>query len=156
MKYRVGGYVKLAKLWEKRKDEAIPYHKEYYRQKYESSNRYALEDVYIDITGNKQILKRPEMIRLIKDCKNGRIDCIATQTKAYLAADAREFCYLLKILWSFDFMVHIITEDEDYNINTVADIENQVKELKRMADKYISLNPTDFSEWKDKILKAIE
>ena len=32
-----------------------------------------LVGVYIDITGNKEIYKRPEMVHLLKDCKNGSI-----------------------------------------------------------------------------------
>ena len=28
---KVAGYVKLAKLWEKRKKDALPYHEQYYR-----------------------------------------------------------------------------------------------------------------------------
>ena len=28
--YRVGGYVKLAKLWERKREEAIQLHEEYY------------------------------------------------------------------------------------------------------------------------------
>ena len=29
-KYKVGGYVKLAKLWERSKDAAVAYHSSYY------------------------------------------------------------------------------------------------------------------------------
>lgn len=31
--YRVAGYVKLAKLWEKNKEVALSYHKRYYKEK---------------------------------------------------------------------------------------------------------------------------
>ena len=31
--YRVAGYVKLAKLWEKNKEAALSYHKRYYKEK---------------------------------------------------------------------------------------------------------------------------
>ena len=52
-KYKVAGYVKLAKLWEKNKDKAILYHEEYYLNKFFDSNNFELIDVYIDITGKK-------------------------------------------------------------------------------------------------------
>ena len=32
-KYKVGGYVKLAKLWERSKDAAVAYHSSYYAEK---------------------------------------------------------------------------------------------------------------------------
>ena len=42
IKYRVAGYVKLAKLWERSSEEAICYHHDYYRNKYENDERMQL------------------------------------------------------------------------------------------------------------------
>ena len=72
-KYKVGGYVKLAKLWERSKDAAVAYHSSYYAEKFRDDADKRLVGVYIDITGNKEIYKRPEMVHLLKDCKNGSI-----------------------------------------------------------------------------------
>ncbi|RKI39333.1 recombinase family protein [bacterium D16-51] len=149
-KKRVAGYVKLAKLWEKHREAAMPYHNQYYCEKYADSDRFELAGVYVDITGNKKICNRPEMMRLLKDCRDGKIDCIATQTKGYLAADTREFCYLFKLLREFNGGIDLVTEDEDYNIDTMQNAENQLQELVRMAEKYISPNPADFDGWKSK------
>jgi len=33
--YRVAGYVKLAKLWQRSKEQALEYHRNYYEQKYD-------------------------------------------------------------------------------------------------------------------------
>ena len=65
MDYKVAGYVKLAKLWEKKEDSAIAYHKKYYAAKFDGVDGYTLVDVYIDITGKKEICKRLEMVRLV-------------------------------------------------------------------------------------------
>ena len=70
-RYNVGGYVKLAKLWERAKDAAVAYHSSYYAEKFRDDADKRLVGVYIDITGNKEIYKRPEMVHLLKDCKNG-------------------------------------------------------------------------------------
>ena len=61
-KYKVGGYVKLAKLWERSKDAAVAYHSSYYAEKFRDDADKRLIGVYIDITGNKEIYKRPEMV----------------------------------------------------------------------------------------------
>ena len=37
--YRVAGYVKLAKLWEKNKEVALSYHKRYYKEKCDKITR---------------------------------------------------------------------------------------------------------------------
>lgn len=57
-KYKVGGYVKLAKLWERSKDAAVAYHSSYYAEKFRDDADKRLVGVYIDITGNKEIYKR--------------------------------------------------------------------------------------------------
>ena len=79
-RYKVGGYVKLAKLWERSKDAAVAYHSSYYAEKFKTDSDKKLVGVYIDITGNKEIYKRPEMVHLLKDCKNGSINLIFSQT----------------------------------------------------------------------------
>ena len=98
-KYKVGGYVKLAKLWERSKDAAVAYHSSYYAEKFRDDADKRLVGVYIDITGNKEIYKRPEMVHLLKDCKNGSVNLIFSQTRAYIAANTCDFCFLLKYLF---------------------------------------------------------
>lgn len=154
-KKRVAGYVKLARSWEKRREAAISYHDRYYSGKYADPDGSELAGVYVDITGNKKIRSRPEMMRLLKDCRDGKIDCIATQTKGYLAADTREFCYLFRLLREFNGGIDLVTEDEAYNIDTIQNAENQLQELVRMTEKYISLDPADFDGWKSRIMEGI-
>lgn len=154
-KIKVAGYAKLAKLWEKRRNEAIPYYHKYYEEKFADSDVYELADVYVDITGNKQIVKRFEMVRLLKECMEDKVGCIATQTKGYLAADTREFCYLFKFLCDIGSGIHLITEDDNYNINTVINEDMQLQALLKMVENYIALNPSDYASWKESILTAI-
>ena len=104
-KYKVGGYVKLAKLWERSKDAAVAYHSSYYAEKFRDDADKRLVGVYIDITGNKEIYKRPEMVHLLKDCKKGAVNLIFSQTRAYLAAarmvktEMGIHCYQKKRKW---------------------------------------------------------
>ena len=144
----VAGYVKLAKLWEKSKERIVTYHKKYYEEKYSSIENVNLVDVYIDITGQKSIRKRPEMIRLMQDCRDGKIDVISTQTRAYLAANSGEFCYLIYYLFSLDNTIHIVTEDDNYRIDTLTNYENQREALMKMAEDFIKLVPEEYEEWK--------
>ena len=106
-KYKVGGYVKLAKLWERAKDAAVAYHSSYYAEKFKTDSDKKLVGVYIDITGNKEIYKRPEMVHLLKDCKKGAVNLIFSQTRAYLAANTCDFCFLLKYLFDLPFPFHV-------------------------------------------------
>lgn len=76
-----------------------------------------LKDVYVDITGQKEISRRPEMLRLLRECLGGEVDCIAAQTKGYLAANTKEFCYLIRLLFDSNHRIDIITEDNMYHID---------------------------------------
>lgn len=150
-KLRIAGYVKLAKLWERSRTQALEYHRQYYMRRYSDSDLFALADVYVDITGQKEIRNRPEMLRLLRDCREGRIDCISTQTKAYLAANTGEFCRLIRYLFDMRAPIHILTEDGDYNINTLVNDDHQREELYRMAYRFTEMDPVDYRKWIDGI-----
>ena len=138
-KYKVGGYVKLAKQWERSKDAAVAYHSSYYAEKFRDDADKRLVGVYIDITGNKEIYKRPEMVHLLKDCKKGAV---------YLAANTCDFCFLLKYLFDLPMRVDIVTDDDDQRIDTILDVDSQRQSLKELAGKYTSIRRKDYLEWR--------
>lgn len=154
--FKVGGYVKLAKLWEKRSKEAIPIHFQHFESIYQGMKDTELVDVYIDITGKKHIYQREAMIRLLADCKAGRVNTVVSQTRAYLAANHEEFCFLIHYLFSLEEYIDIVTEDKEYNIDTITDRENQREELEKMADALIKLKPAVYSEWLHEVEAAIQ
>ena len=94
------------------------------------------------------------MVRLIKDCVLGRVDCIATQTRAYLAANSEEFFYLIYLLFTLNPPIHIVTEDDNYHIDTIKNEDQQAEALLKMATDYIKMNPKGYSSWRDEVLRA--
>lgn len=155
MRIRVAGYVKLAKLWERNREQAIAYHHKYYSELFIGNDEYELVDVYIDITGQKSIVKRPEMVRQLCDCADGKIDLIVAQTKGYFAANTAEFCYFVKYLFDLNHRIDLYTEDTDYHIDMILDLEDQRRELSQMVDKYTELNNADYNKWLESLKKAI-
>ena len=153
--YRVGGYVKRAKLNMRNADEIRTFHKRFYADKFADYEDCILEDVYIDITGSKETGKRPEMLRLMRDCADGKINLIAAETKAYLAANMRELCNWLYFIFHLRERVEIITDDEQFNINTIVNEEQQREALEKMADDYVYLNPPDHQKWLAGVVTAI-
>ena len=153
--YKIAAYVKLAKLWERSKDEAIALQQEMYSQKEWNIPDAELVELYIDITGQKEICKRPAMLKLINDVQFGDINCLFVQTKGYMAANTREFCFLLRFLWELNPDFHLLTEDSDYNINTIKNEDNQKEALLRMADTFIGLAPSAYHEWKLRDRKSV-
>lgn len=153
--YCVAGYVKLAKLWERSKLDAIEYHRKYYMEKY-STNDMELVGVYIDITGNKEIYKRTEMVHLIRDCISGKVNVIDAQSRAYIAANSEEFCFLIHFLFNQSQRIEIITDDDDMRIDTILDIDNQRGNLLDMAERYVYLEQKEYELWHKKLIKAID
>lgn len=154
--YQTAGYVKLAKLWERSRDQAITYHKAYYRNKFSDEADVDLVDVYIDITGNKQIYRRREMVRLLRDCTLGKVNCIATQTKAYLAPNTEELCFLLYFLFHLKYRVDIISEDYPLQFDTIRNPEQQREALAKMANDYVALNQAEYSDWEYKLHESMQ
>lgn len=154
-KYKVGGYVKRAKLNLRNANEIRAFHRDFYHEKFSHYADCELIGVYIDITGSKETAKRPEMLRLMRDCADGKINLIATETKAYLAANTRELCYWLNFIFHLDKRVEIITDDEQFNINTVVNEDNPREALEKMAMDYIYLNPPDYQKWLSSVVVAI-
>lgn len=146
-KYKVGGYVKLAKLWERSKDAAVAYHSSYYAEKFRDDADKRLVGVYIDITGNKEIYKRPEWCICSKIAKWFRKSDFS-QTRAYIAANTCDFCFLLKYLFDLPMRVDIVTDDDDQRIDTILDFDNQRQSLKDLAEKYTSIRRKDYLEWR--------
>ena len=162
-KIKVAGYVKLAKLWEKNRDVAITYHKQYYEEIFKDSEVFEYVGVYIDITGNKDIHRRKEMVRLIKDCLAEKVDCIMALTKGYLAANMKDFSYLFKYLMdardgNIDFMTEDENDTEDqsgFYIDTIKNVDDQKGALKDMVEQFVGLYPQEYEEWTAKLEKAI-
>ncbi len=153
---RAAGYVKLAKLWERSKLTALEFHKGYFQELFANDPSFALLDVYIDITGQKETYKRVEMLRLLRDCTLRKVDCIVTQTRAYLAANHEELCFLLYYLFELPIHIDIVTQDDDkYRIDTIKNIEHQREALHQMAKSRVSLAPEAYQTWKSKVVEGM-
>lgn len=153
--YRIGGYVKRAKLNLRNEREIRAFHQNVFKRRFGDFEDGELVDVYIDITGCKETVKRPEMLRLMRDCADGKVNLIFAETKGYLAANTREFCYWLHFIFNLSDRVDIITDDDQFNINTVINEDKQREALIKMAEDYIYLNPPDHQKWLKGVVSAI-
>lgn len=72
--YQIGGYVKRAKLNLRNEREIRTFHRNAFEKRFGDFEDGTLIDVYIDITGYKETVKRPEMLRLMRDCADGKVN----------------------------------------------------------------------------------
>lgn len=155
--YKVACYVKNALLWKNRDPETmIAYNRAYFERQLEDIENMELVDVYIDVTGNKETYKRPEMVRLIRDFMNGRINLIYARTSGYIAANAHELCMLMQFLFEKGKDIDFYTEDPVYQFNTIDNEDNQLQELKRMAKAYCTAYADEYREWRSKLVEKID
>ena len=155
-KLRAAGYVKLAKLWEKSKDKVIEVSCRYFVERYANDENMSIQGIYIDITGNKNIYRRPEMVHLLRDCSMGQIDVICVQTRAYLAANTEELFFLLNYLFELEYRVDIKTDDNDRRIDTLLDSENQRTVLHNTSVQYVNIKKHEYEMWLNKLKKAMD
>ena len=153
--YKIGCYVKRAKLNLRNGDDVRTFHRSFFEKKFSDTTDGTLIDVYIDITGAKEIAKRPEMLRLMRDCADGKVNLIVSETKGYLAANTREFCYWLHYILNLNDRIEIITDDERFNINTILNEDHQREALAKMVEDYIYLNPPDHQKWLNEVFSAM-
>lgn len=152
-KYLVGGYVKNALLWKNRNTEdMVAYNRFYFEEQLEDKEDMQLVGVYIDVTGHKETYKRPEMVRLLRDIYDGKINMIYSRTSAYIAANVNELCMLMMFLFEMNKPIDIYTEDKDYQFDTINNPDHQVEELHRMACSYCALYHSTYEEWRTKLL----
>ena len=52
--------------------------------------------------------------------------------------------------------IQIITEDEQYNINTILNDDHQKEELYRMARRFTEINPDEYRKWLEGIFLGID
>ena len=153
--YKIGGYVKRAKLNLRNEKDIRAFHRQIFETRFGGVEDGELVGVYIDITGYKETSKRPEMLRLMRDCADGKVNLIFAETKGYLAANTREFCYWLNFIFNLNDRVDIITDDEQFNINTIMNADSQREALIKMAEDYIYLNPPDHQKWLAGVVASI-
>lgn len=154
-KYKIGGYVKRAKLNLRNEKDIRAFHRGIFESRFGGFEDGELIDLYIDITGYKETSKRPEMLRLMRDCADGKVNLIFAETKGYLAANTREFCYWLNFIFNLNDRVDIITDDDQFNINTITNTDSQREALIKMAEDYIYLNPPDHQKWLAGVIASI-
>ena len=147
---------KLSPYWQNNLKRECLHHSSYYAERFRDDVDKRLVGVYIDITGNKEIYKRPEMVHLLQDCKKGIVNLIFSQTRAYLAANTCDFCFLLKYLFDIPMRVDVVTDDDDQRIDTILDVDNQRQSLKELAEKYTSIREKEYLAWKARLEHEME
>ena len=95
------------------------------------------------------------MLHLLRDCSLGQVECIDAQTSGYLAANAKEFNYLIRMLFDMGSGVNIMTENNSFKIDTLRNVDNQREALSQMVNELIALAPEEYSRWHSRVVNGM-
>lgn len=100
--------------------ESLDAQKQHYEQVIRSNDEWAGVGIYYDegITGTKKD-KRPELLRLLRDCKEGRVDLVLTKSISRFARNTTDCLEMVRSLSACG--VGIFFESENINTLTMED-----------------------------------
>lgn len=132
--------------------DPISYCRWLFGKKYRSASSYKNEDFYIDICSRTETVECPQMIRLIRDCMMGEIDCVFVESIMRIAPNMISALFWLYYLLHLDHKIEI---EIDRTLNTEASTERR-QEIIKAAESAVHSNYEKYAQWKAEILNAID
>ena len=140
---RMAAYVRVSSMSE---DQLHSFHAQYdYYYKYiTSSEKFVFVDIYADegLTGTKRD-KRDEFNRLIRDCRDGKIDRVIVKSIARFARNIADSIEAIRLLKSYGVSVYF----EDGSIDTAALTDETLFTLKSIQAQHESVAISKNVRW---------
>lgn len=132
--------------------DPVSYCRWLFGKKYRSASSYQNEDFYIDICSRTETAECPQMIRLIRDCMIGKIDCVFAESIMRIAPNMISALFWLYYLLHLDHKIEI---EIDRAFNTEASTERR-QEIIKATESAVHSNSEKYAQWKAEILNAID
>ena len=144
-KLRVAAYVRVSTELEQQKT-SIKTQYSYYLYLILKDPRYTLADIYIDDGKSGRTTEgRPEFMRMMEDCKAGRVDLIITKSLSRFARNTVDTLTYLNMLKSLDPKVEVWFERE--NILSLSEKSNVLINLLSALGQEESVNIGEAIAW---------
>ena len=117
-KTRVGAYCRVST---ENKEQEHSYNSQvnYFRRQYRYSGNEELVEIYADMCSGTTISDRTEFIRMIEDCRRGKLDRIVTKSLSRFARNTRECLSTLRELKNLG--ISVLFEKEGIDTRCVSD-----------------------------------
>ena len=106
---------------------------------------------YLDICHQSDITQRPQMLRLLRNCMDGKVDLVVMDYPERVAENMMELIFLLY------FLLHLDRPPEIAILNCLSmGVSNSKKKsILRATEQIVSKQKVNYTHWKNRILRGM-
>ena len=106
---------------------------------------------YLDICHQSDITQRPQMLRLLRDCVDGKVDLVVMDNPERVAENMKELIFLLY------FLLHLDRPPEIAILNCLSTgvSKSKKKSILRATEQIVSKQKVNYTHWKNRILRGM-
>jgi len=149
--FRIGYYTRRSPVELQSIQDPYSFCQQLFEKKYGKHANSEQEHYYFDVCEVRNTANCPQMIRMLRDCMNGRINLVVVESSQRTAKNMHALFYWLYFMLHLDHQVEIIICDA---INTMTNIDMRQRVIKA-TENIIASMPDEYVRWKHEVLIAI-
>ena len=125
--------------------------KEAFRGRFAEAGETETASYYLDICHQSDISQRPQLVRLLRNCVDGKVDIVVMDYPQRVANNMMELIFLLY------FLLHVEKPPEISILNCLSTgvSKSKKKSILRATEQIVSKQKEDYSHWKNRILRGM-
>lgn len=125
--------------------------KEAFRGRFAEAGETETASYYLDICHQSDISQRPQLVRLLRNCVDGKVDIVVMDYPQRVANNMMELIFLLY------FLLHVEKPPEISILNCLSTEISKCKKksIMRVTEQIVSEQKSDYTHWKNRILRGM-
>ena len=125
--------------------------KQAFRGRFAEAGETETASYYLDICHQSDISQRPQLVRLLRNCVDGKVDIVVMDYPQRVANNMMELIFLLY------FLLHVEKPPEISILNCLStEISKCKKEsILRVTEQIVSNQKVDYTHWENRILRGM-
>ena len=125
--------------------------KEAFRGRFAEAGETETASYYLDICHQSDISQRPQLVRLLRNCVDGKVDIVVMDYPQRVANNMMELIFLLY------FLLHVEKPPEISILNCLSTEVSKCKKesILRVTEQIVSNQKVDYTHWENRILHGM-
>lgn len=125
--------------------------KQAFRGRFAEAGETETASYYLDICHQSDISQRPQLVRLLQNCVDGKVDIVVMDYTQRVAKNMMELIYLLY------FLLHVEKPPEISILNCLSTEVSKCKKesILRVTEQIVSNQKVDYTHWENRILHGM-